>query len=354
MEDKPVWNIRAYGAIGDGRSKDTAAIQCAVDACSAAGGGTVYCPAGTYLTGTIELKSRIEFNLEQGAVLRGSTERADYTPLYLLYARGAAHLAITGGGTIDGQGSTFFEPKPILPSNDQHLGVRGGWRPMHLVCLVDCADVLIRHVHLRDSSCYGIRLLGCERVKVQAITIVSHRWGPNTDGISPDCCRDVAISDCHIDTGDDCISVKTDVWALGRSQGCENITVSNCTLITSSNGIRIGFEGDAPIRNCVFSNLVIRNVGMGSGAHLMVPTYANATKPEEMVIRNGPAIENLLFNNLVMDVKQPIFMWITDQAAAPGGIRHVRFSQIMATAESGIYLRGSPTIPIEDIQFSGM
>lgn len=354
MEAEPVWNICAYGAIGDGLAKDTAAVQRAVDACAASGGGTVYCPPGIYLTGTIELKSHVEFRLAPGATLRGSTERADYTPLYLLHARGATQISIVGPGTIDGQGSAFFEPKPPLPPNDCHLGVRGGWRPMHLVCLVDCEDVLIRDVNLRDSSCYGIRLLGCERVKVNRVIILSHRWGPNTDGISPDCCRNVTISDCHIDTGDDCISVKTDIWALGRPGICENITVSNCTLITASNGIRIGFEGDGPIRNCVFSNLVIRNAGMGSGVHLMVPQYGDAGQPGEMIIRHGPTIENILFSNLVMDVQQPVFMWITDHAVAPGGIRNIRFNQILATGQAGIYLRGSPSLPVEDIQFSGM
>ena len=186
----------------------------------------------------------------------------------------------------------------------------------------------------------------CDRVRVQGVTIINNRLGPNTDGIDPDCSSNVHISDCYIDAGDDCIALKSHAKQLGATRGCENVTVTNCVLITCCNAIRIGYEGDAPIRNCTFSNLVISNTR--TGINMVVPRTGKGK------IEHGPSIENILFQNIVMDTRAAMFLWIGDTAASPGCIRNVRFADMLATTERGCHIGGSRTIPMEGLSFSNV
>jgi len=350
------FSVREYGAKGDGNTADTTAIQAAVDACHAAGGGTVHCPPGEYLTGTVQLKSNVELSVEAGATLAGSADPADYPeleygtvfpasrvgPQHLVFAHKADNVAITGRGTIDGNGRAFFGPcKP----GETHLSVPG-WRPSHMIAFVECRDVLIRDVRLVDSPLYTVWPLGCERVRIHGVTILNNREGPNTDGIDPDCCRSVVISDCYIDAGDDCIALKSHDSLLGRPVPCENITVTNCVLSTTCCGVRIGYEGDGPIRNCTFSNLAMPNTR--TGINVLVPRHA------EIGIEHGPAIENITFSNIVMDTRIPIYLWIGDDAAPPGGIRNVSISDVIATADRASYIGGSRSIPVETVRLSNI
>ncbi|MDD4892297.1 MAG: glycosyl hydrolase family 28 protein [Phycisphaerae bacterium] len=367
MTNHGVFDIREFGAAGDGRTLDSPAIQAAIDACHAAGGGMAYCPPGDYLIGTIELKSHVNLHVEAGAMLRGSTDRSAYRTVsygspergpavvmrHLIVADGAENIAVTGRGTIDGQGDEFFGPVPPgQPPTRQWRTVRD-WRPDRMFGIRACRRVRIEDVTIRDSAGFTVWLLGCDGVRIRGINIFNNPWGPNTDGITPDCCSDVHISDCRVDNGDDCISVKSDTYLLGRAKACENITVTNCVLSTTGCGVRIGYEGDAPIRNCVFSNLVMTRCR--TGINMLVPRHLardEAANRDFAYIQHGPTIENISFSNLVMDTRCPIYLWIGDAAAAPGAIRNIAISDCIARSQRACYIGGAKHLPIEGLRIS--
>ena len=360
------YNILRYGAVGDGSTKDTEAIQRTIDVCAQNGGGTVRVPPGTYLIGTIQLRSNINLHLEEGAVLLASTERSDYPPElgtpnrqhdgkeirdwssnagreHLIVARKEKDVSITGHGTINGQGKVFFGydgsgREPIASGAN-------GWRPFRMIAFVECRDVTVQDVSLIDASGFSLWPFGCDTVAIRGITIRSD--GPNTDGIDVDCSRNVRISDCFVSTGDDAIALKSGTSRFGgRVVACENITVTNCCLSSKTCGVRIGYEGDAPIRNCTFSNLTISNTR--TGLNMLVPYHP------KYGIDHGPSIENIVFQNIVMDVNQAFFLSIDDKARRPGCIRNIVFSDIIATSRRASYIGGSESICIEKVRFDNV
>jgi hypothetical protein len=352
------FNIRDFSALGDGVTKDTKSIQAAIDACSEQGGGTVIVPQGHYLTGTIMLKQNVNLHLEATARIISSMEEQDFDPdphngrRGLICARQANNISVTGPGVIDGQGPRFLEEDDgegehvLLPLQE--------FRPK-LIDLEDCYDVLFRDVTLSHASSWCLHMTGCQRVNVQSISILGQLRGPNNDGIDPDSCRDVHISDCHIEAGDDCIVLKTSKHGAAHYGSCENITVTNCTLISRSCALKIGTETFADIRNVVFQNCVIRNSNRGMGVWS----------------RNGGTIENILFSNIVVETRlfsdeieqtrkrkwwgkgEPIFVSAERRreadAGTPGIIRNIRFDHILAEGENAVYLEGSNESIIEGI-----
>ncbi|MFA7160842.1 MAG: glycosyl hydrolase family 28 protein, partial [Kiritimatiellia bacterium] len=334
-----VFDVRRFGAAGNGRALDTKPFQSAIDSCHAAGGGMVFCPPGNYLIGSIELKSNVELHVASCARLKASTKQSDYRAFdfgrrktaHLIFSRNSSNIAITGQGVIDGSGSSFFEKVP----GKQRMRVRD-WRPLHMLAFLRCSNIIIRDIRLDDAPCYSIWPLGCDCVRIQGVKIASNRWGPNTDGIDPDCCRNVFISDCSIDCGDDCIALKSDTWNLGRPAACENVTVTNCVLRTTCCGIRIGYEGDGPIRNCAFSNIVMPDTR--TGVNMLVP---GKVKVGAFQILHGPAIENINFSNLILDTKIAFYFWIGDESEKPGGISNVSIADVTAQTEDGCYVGGA-------------
>jgi len=349
------FNIRDFGAIPDRKTLASPALQKAIDAAADAGGGVVYCPPGDYLIGSIELKSNINLHVSAGATLWGSTRKEDYdlswkmpnpgaqhaqsNSIHLIWARHARNVAITGRGTIDGQGDSFF----VGSADDRRL--KQGWRPERMIALIACHNVLVEGVHLHNSPGWMLWPVGCEQVRIAGVRIITRRDVPNSDGIDPDCCRDVHISDCHIDTGDDCIALKSSVdMFLEDHTACENITVTNCWMSTTCCAVRIGYEGDGPIRNCVFSNLVFANTR--TGINMLVPRDAQNR------IEHGPLIDNIRFSNIVMDTRIAWYLWVGDDAVAPGAIRNVSICGIRGTTERACYIGGSRSLPIENIVLS--
>jgi len=350
-----MYDVTDFGAKGSGNDKDTDAIQKAIDACADAGGGTVYFPPGTYLSGTIFLKDNVEIRLDVNAAILGSPDLEDYfVPegvdyksrkslyhVHLINAKNVKNIAITGRGTIDGNGRAFFGP----PTPESPSKLKRDWRPGHMIALRECQNVKIQDVHLVDSTCYHIWPLGCDNVHISGVTIFSEFWNPNSDGIDPDCCSNVRISDCDIYAGDDAIAVKSDAYTLGKEKACENITVTNCKLSTCCCGIRIGYEGDNPIRNCTFSNIVMHDTR--TGIDMLVP------HDEELwPVDHGPAIENISFSNFIMNTRQAILIVIADEARSPGCVRNINISDMFATTERGCYLGGSNDIPIDSLRIN--
>lgn len=328
-----------------GFSSTTQALQQAIDNCHAAGGGTLRIGAGEYVTGSLELKSHVHLHLEPGAVLRGSTDRADYRGIrdagFLIFALDAHNIGITGQGTIDGNGDAFFEPNPV---HTHHKPI--GWRPRAMICFEACTHVVIRDITLLNSPCYTLWPLACENVRISGITLLTNPKGPNTDGLDIDCCRDVHISDCHINCGDDAIAIKSDCGRLGRPLDCEHIVVSNCTLVSTCCGIRLGYEGDGAIRHCLFQNIVIHDSRVG--LDLLVPRKVDQ---KEFFIHHGPRIEHIRFSNLQIDCQRPIHLWIGDEPEITGGIRDVVFSHITARGTQGSAILGARNNLIQNIRF---
>jgi hypothetical protein len=327
------FDVRQYGAAGDRKTLDTAAIQKAIDACAKTG-GTVYFPVGDYLSGTIVLRSNVTLHLAPGATLWGSRNIADYDPKHLIYAKDAANIAIEGGGAINGQGDTFWD------ANYKALA-----RPSPLIELRNCRDVRIQDIMIRNAPGWTIHPKNCDRVRIRGISIINNMRGPNTDGIDPDSSRNVIISDFYIEAGDDCIVLKTTSDGSGPVQPTENVTVTNCVLITSASALKLGTESHADIRHCVFSNCVIR------GSRTGIALFA----------KDGGVFEGISFSNIVMQtapkrgqgVEWPIIIDVEKRAVDSriSRIRDVTFSDIQIYTRGRVLVEGMPESPLERLTF---
>lgn len=357
-----VFRAAEFGAVADGTTLTTTALQRAIDACAGGGGGTVYLAPGVYLSGTLHLKDHVRLYLEAGATLRGSPRPEDYPPVarrnvrgqpafsggFLVYAEGVTGAAIEGGGTIDGQGRAFWLEEMInhwvrkpIPN-----------RPRALVCLVECTDLLFRDVTLLNSPCYTLWLIGCDRARIDGITIRNPHDGPNTDGIDIDGCRGVTISNCFVDGGDDAIAIKSDAGLLGADKPCEDIVVTNCVLCSvPACGIRIGYEGDAVIRNGTFSNLTIVDTDIGLDIISILPG-----RPDVTVLK-GTRCENLSFSNITMrNVNRALFFWMGNETAGETQVhlRHVSVSNVLAECRIGSYIGGYGGKRVENVSLANV
>jgi polygalacturonase len=257
-----VFDVREFGAVGDGRTLNTKAIQQAIDTCSSAGGGTVLIAGGSFVTGTIYLKDHVTLHLAAGAVLLGSTHIADYATdthknayaneshmdRCLIFARGARNIGITGQGTIDGRGGREHFPNP----GDEH-------RPM-LIRFLECANLRVRDVTLVNPASWTSAWLYCEDIVVDGVRIHSRaNW--NGDGLDFDGCRDVRVSNCAFDTSDDSICLQ----ASRPDRPCRDIVITNCIFVSQWAGVRIGLLSMGDFENVTVSNCVFRDItGRGS------------------------------------------------------------------------------------------
>jgi polygalacturonase len=364
MQMTGVYNIRDFGAAGDGVTLDTAAIQRAIDACTEAGGGTILVPPGTWLTGTIYLKSHVNLHLMAGATLLGSSRREDYNPddifpenpvfsrenvtgAHLIIAYQADHVSITGEGTVDGNSAAFFEP--LSPEEDsasyrskhRNYAVRE-WRPGQMILFCRCTNVSVRDVSLINAPYWTLLLFGCTVARVRGVRVENPPLTPNGDGIDIDCCRQVTVSDCIVSSGDDAITLRAAGTLLGEhAQPCSDVTVTNCVLSTPCNAIRIGV-GDGEIRDCTFSNLVIRESRTGIN---IVCAYSERAA-------HGAIIEDIRLANIIMDVVTPINIILGVYAKPPAAARRIALSQITATTRQGGYIGGNPGLRAEEISLS--
>ncbi len=379
------YNISSYGAKNDGKTINTPAIQKAIDDCYKGGGGKVVIPPGEFVTGTIILKSGINLHLEQGARLLGSLDTADYRidgrKHGLIYAYQAEHISISGEGEIDGQGTSFHIADrahfgqdfnrmvtrqgegyfPLTPvPEDGPIGYDA--RPGVMVLLLQCEQVAIKDVTFRDSPEWCFRIADCDDVIVSGISIHNNLMIPNSDGVHCTTSRNVRISDCDIRAGDDAIIVTgfgTNVGVggddnvlldytlreFGNKTGyAENVTVTNCILQSRSAGIRVGY-GVNPIRNCVFSNLVIYESNRGLG----------------VFSRDAGSIENILFSNITIQNRLHSGHWwgngepihvsaIKQDPEIPAGpVNNIRFRNIIAESESGIVIYGTKESQVKNV-----
>jgi len=254
-------SITDHGAVADGTTLNTTAINRAIAEQSAAGGGRVVVPRGLFLTGTVELHSGVELHLEEGAVILGSTDLKDYTtriwghhnditPWHLILAEDCERIAITGAGCIRGNGPAYWQQQR---KGEWHFWKEKLERVSPMVEIVRCRHVLIERVRIEESAGWTLHLHDCDHARIEGITIRNTPFGPNADGIDLTGCQDVIIHGCDVDTADDAIALKSSEY----SRSCERIAISDCILRTSCVGVRIGYESRQDFRDIVISNILI-------------------------------------------------------------------------------------------------
>ncbi|MBO5991515.1 MAG: hypothetical protein J6R00_07700 [Lentisphaeria bacterium] len=267
-------NVRDFGAVGDGKTLDMGAIQKALDT-----GKIVRFPAGTYLTGTLYMRSGSGIHLEKGAVILGTNDKNhynknDFAPqnwwseaekasgAHLIVALNVKDISITGEGVIDGNARSIFSC--VVTGKDRHYYERPDWRPSQMVWICDSRNIKIDGVTFKDAPYWNCFLYGCENAEISNVSIVADRAVRNTDGLDIDTCKNVYIHDCDIFTGDDSIAIRADGDRTNRKIGgvmsrenvCEDIRVENCRMSSTTCAVRFGV-GTGVIRNCKLSNLDI-------------------------------------------------------------------------------------------------
>lgn len=320
------YNIADYGAVGDGKTVNTQAIQRAIDECSNAGGGRVIVPSGTFVSGTIWLRDGVELHLATpSSILLGSTNFDDYNDVdayeqnwksvseqtnggHFILAVEVKNVSITGYGIIDGNGEAFMNgTRPT--DNDTYCFWPQGFsviadaertRPAQMVCIVESENILISGVTLQNSTYWTLFLHGCDKVRIHQLRIENPPHRLNGDGIDIDCTSNITVSDCIIHTADDALTLRADNKKLKNKDKCtENVVVTNCILSSGgANAIRVGV-GDGYIKNAVLSNLILtKSVG---GIHVQ-SKYSNNGLP------TGTHIENVRFSNISgTNLRVPLF-----------------------------------------------
>lgn len=347
-----VYSILEYGAVADGSTDCAAAIQAAIDACTAGGGGRVLVPAGgIYRCGSFALKSNVDLHVEAGARLLSSASEADFPQRVFgsgeesdkrlwIGGRNAHNVTISGRGEIDGNSTAFsLEEGPYGHTRTLR------WRPA-MTCFEACHNFTVRDVTFRNAANWALHFTGCDGVLVDGIRILNDLKFPNCDGIDPDHCRNVRIANCHIEAGDDCIVLKN-TRPFAHYGPTENVVVTNCTLVSTSSAIKVGTESVDTFRNLIFTNCVITRSNRGLSLQL----------------RDEGSIENVLFSDMIVETRrfdemwwgagEPIYVTAVPRNAHTqvGSIRHVRFRNILCRGENGVFLYASSLGRIENVSF---
>ena len=338
------YDVCDYGAQGDGRMLCTDSIQKAINECAKAGGGTVYFPPGKFLSGTIYMKSGVTLKLDACSTLLGSTDLKaypvtvsgfrsytdNYTDKSLIYSEKQERIAITGKGTIDGQGASFKGPYKQRP---------------YMIRFIQCKNVVVEDVTIRNSPMWVQHYLACDDVRISDITVRSHVNG-NNDGIDIDCCQRVIVSGCNVDSGDDAIVLKSTA-----DRPCKDVVVSNCILRSTCNALKMGTESNGGFENIVITGCSIYDTHLAGVA---------------LEIVDGGVMDGVIISNITMNkVGAPIFIRLGNRARpfkdgmekpGIGRLRNITISNIQARGASvtGCAISGLPEAAIENVTISNV
>ena len=378
-----VFNVRDYGATGDSKTLDSPAINKAIEACAAAGGGTVLLPAGTYLSGSIRLKSNLRLLIDAGATILGAPQDRnayDETEPYslggyqdgghcyfhnsLIWGENLTNVFITGNGMINGGGLVRSDGllDRMVGFNKFNPPVTNAAPPVRLgnkaIALKLCRNVLIRDITIYHGGHFAILVTGCDNLTVDNVTMDTNR-----DGIDIDCCRNTMVSNCRINSpGDDALCPKS-TYALGEARPTENLMIVNCevsgfaegTLLDgtmkpskSHNGrIKFGTESSGGFRNCTVANCTFRS--------------CRGLALEEV---DGGIMENITINNItMMDVPDyAIYITTGKRNRTPGltttsRARNILISSVIADGVgrmSGVQIMGLPERPVEGVRLENI
>jgi len=394
------YNMQDLGADTSGKVKCTELINSTIEKANSEGGGTLYFPAGVYLTAAIKMKSNITLQIESGATIKFSDVFEDYLPFMkvrwegvvmntfapLINAQGAENLTITGRGTLDGQGFKWWDyDLPLIYearstgkiTEDKITPLQRQWEAANKDLVVEdyfkptlerrffrppfiqfyeCKNILIEGVTIVNSPFWTVNPEFCDNLVVHGVTINNPSKdpkGPNTDGINPSSCSNVRISDCFISVGDDCITIKSGRDGDGRKYGkpCENITITNCVMLSGHGGVVIGSEMSGGVKKVTISNCVFN--GTDAGIRLKASRG------------RGGVVEEIRVDNIVMnDIQKNAFIFdlFYDKHSKPEPVsertpvfRNIHLSNITGNNVKKIgYITGIDEMPVDEISFSNI
>jgi polygalacturonase len=373
----PFFNVMDFGAVADGKTYCTPAIQKAIDDCAAAGGGRVIFPAGKYLTNALFLKSNVHVEVEAGATLLFTTD-FDSVPTIegrwegidrkvwasLFTGLDLENISITGQGTIDGQGKAWWDAFRIVkkmrkemglterePENPAGAPLKYSGRP-HMINLYRCKHVLISGIKIQNSPSWNIHPVLCDDLIIDGVNIWAPADSPNTDGIDPDSCKNVRISNCTISVGDDCIVIKSGYRYKEDGVSSENIAVTNCVFYSGHCGVGIGSETSGGVKNVVASNCICDGTDHG----LRFKTARGRGRSVENVRASNWIMRNVGISMIVtgfytggdLHEKKPVDKFTPK-------MRNIRLSEIIIEGggKTGV-IEGLPEMPAESIEFSNI
>jgi polygalacturonase len=365
-EDPDAWfNVRKFGATGNRADNATKAFQAAIGACTQNGGGTVYVPPGEYTVGTVQLMDSVTLHIDAGATLLLSQSREDFKPgaRAMIFAENAKNAAVTGRGTLDGlvqydyRDMTAMDPEiknEIEIAREAGEEMKRYYRKSSamstfMFILNDCINFKLSDVSIIHSPLWNVRLNDCDRVYIRGLHIFSDlEKGIQTDGIDICSSKNVIVSDSVIVTGDDAIVLKSISRGGKKANPCENITVTNCILESSSTPLKIGTETEADIRFVNFNNCIIRNSNRGLA----------------IIVHDGATVSSVIFSNISIETNRRHWNWwgsaemvkiILSKRKADsrlGKIRDIFISNIIANVRGTSSITGHPDQPLENIRIT--
>ncbi|MBR4613330.1 MAG: hypothetical protein IKO40_11525 [Kiritimatiellae bacterium] len=370
------YNVRDYGAKGDGETMDTTALQRTIDACAADGGGRVVLEEGSFLTGTLFLKTGVDLHIDASATLLGSTNCADYVEASdiksvnprrvargratcLVFADTAERIAISGRGTIDCNGQAFVRERenltPWLAEHCRNERIPGLLSPPRVVFLAGCRNVMVADITVVNQPsgwCFWIN--DCDTVLFDRVKIFGGMHNPNNDGIHINCCRDVLVSNCHIETQDDCIVVRADYSMLPEKKDCERVSFMNCSLRSNCSCIRVSFMNDGVVRGCAFSNIFMHDSQNGLNLELCPKEEWLRDKNRRIEKATPSTVEDIVFSNIDMRRVDCPLRCVT--GARPEiecvGIRDIRFENCHCREAVRHVFKGGEGNPLERFVFT--
>ncbi len=327
------FNIKDFGAKGDGSTSNTVFIQSAIDKAATVGGGKVIMPAGRFITGVIHLKTNVTLSLEMNAVLMGSAKRIDYGPhdaSALIVAKDQKNISIVGKGTIDGQGYELIKDIYRMLNDgtleDKEWKTYNPWHQMRpeernrpkLIEFTNCQGVQIKNITIKDGLCWTQDYRNCSNLVIDSIT-VNNRSFLNSDGIDLVDCKNAQVSNCNMNVADDGVCLKS----VDRNSSCENIVITNCKIRSSASALKFGTSSWGGFKNITVNHLEIFD------------TYRSAIALE---VVDGGVMENIDIRNIkATNTGNAIFMKIghRNKDSAISTIRHVYIGNVSVQVPQG-------------------